>query len=59
MKPEEQQACRSLVEVDDEIELTEISDDTTSDECKLGELIKIEGEYKNLKFKSWSQIETF
>ena len=56
VKPEFEQLSDKLLEVDDEIELTEISDEAASNECKLGELIKIEGEYKNPNFKSWSQL---
>ena len=56
-KPERQQACSSPAEVKDEIELTEISDETASYEYKIGELLKIEGVYKNPKYKSWSEID--
>ena len=44
-------------EVDDEIELTEISDETCNNECKMGDLLKIEGKFKNPKFQSWSKID--
>ena len=43
-------------DVEDEIKLTEISDESANNECKLGELIKIEGTYKNPKFISWSKL---
>ena len=58
-KPERQQACNSPVEVKDEIELTEISDETASNEYKIGDLLKIEGVYKNPKYEyePWSQID--
>ena len=49
--------CSSPVEVKDEIELTEISDETASNEYKIGELLKIEGVYKNPKYEPWSQID--
>ena len=54
-----QQECSNpaKVKVEDEIELTEISDEATTNECKVGEFIKIEGEYKNPKLISWSQID--
>ena len=59
VKPEMQQerSNPAKVEVEDEIELTEISDEASTNECKVGGFIKIEGEYKNPKFKSWSQID--
>ena len=56
VKPELEQVCSNPADVEDEIELTEISDESANNECKLGELIKIEGTYKNPKFISWSKL---
>ena len=40
--------------IKDEIELTEIS---VEKECAVGELVKIEGEFKNPKFKPWTKLD--
>ena len=57
VKLEMQQVLSSPAEIDDEIELTEIGEETFNIECKVGDLLKIEGNFKNPKFQSWSQID--
>ena len=57
VKPDLLQVLSSPAEVDDEIELTEISDEVCNNECKMGDLLKIEGKFKNPKFQSWSKID--
>ena len=47
----------SSADVEDDIELTEISDESANNEWKLGELIKIKGTYKTPKFISWSKLK--